>query len=106
MNVDEFAEKMSGVMNDALNRLDEPHPDCVSMISFPQTWSNTACGHGGMAGQAFTTAQTVVVHNEKEAVVYLAWKFAYRVDQPGKSFWQAVSNQKMPSVSDAHEIRD
>jgi hypothetical protein len=38
-----------------------PHDNRIEVHSWPQTWSNTSLGMGGMAGQALTTAQTTVV---------------------------------------------
>lgn len=36
----------------------------ADLYAFPQTWGNTSCGHGGMAGQAITTAMTyAIVHD-------------------------------------------
>lgn len=49
------------------------------LYAFPQTWSNTSCGHGGMAGQAFTTAMTyaIVDHDASMCWVYTRGEFLY-----------------------------
>lgn len=67
--------------------IDNLHRDFVSVYSWPQRWPSTACGFGGMAGQAFTTAQTLVVVYEqvdttltplnKFAVVFHGNQYAY-----------------------------
>jgi hypothetical protein len=49
----------------------------VEVYSFPQTWSSTALGFGGIGGQAFTTAQTVVVSDLQHACVYFGGQLAY-----------------------------
>ena len=54
----------------------------VTVDMFEQTWSDTSCGFGGVAGQAFTSAYTVVVHclDTGEYAVYHSGSFAYKVD--------------------------
>jgi len=48
-----------------------------------QTWPNTSCGHGGIAGQALTTTYVVVVYNEDKGVAraYSAGSLLYEVDK-------------------------
>lgn len=59
-----------------------PYMSDVEVDMFVQTWSDTSCGFGGMAGQAFTSAYTVVVFCEmtSDYAVYHAGQFAYRIN--------------------------
>lgn len=82
----------------------------VEVLLWPQSWPNTACGWPGVAGQAFTTAYTVVVLGPShDAVVYLG-RPAYYLPQEGVSvaarekFYQAVAARSMPSVRDCASV--
>ena len=59
-----------------------PYMSDVTVDMFVQTWSDTSCGFGGMAGQAFTSAYTVVVFCDmtSEYAVYHAGQFAYIIN--------------------------
>lgn len=46
---------------------------------FPQNWSSTALGHGGMGGAASTTAYTTVLKCNNEYLVYFGRGFAYKI---------------------------
>lgn len=56
-----------------------PYTDSVSVHLFPQTWSSTALGFGGIGGQAITTAYTAVVvcPHSNYASVYFNGRHAY-----------------------------
>jgi hypothetical protein len=56
-----------------------PYPNELEIYSFPQQWPSSALGFGGIGGQAFTTATTVVVLCHDEACVYFGGRFAYKV---------------------------
>jgi hypothetical protein len=101
LNSTEFAGKIKEVSQDALKRLDEPHMSNVNLISFPQTWPNTSCGHGGMAGQSVCVAQTVMVDNLKNVCVYFGWKFAYKLPCRAEGLWKYVSDRGLPCVKQA-----
>lgn len=53
--------------------------------SWYQCWPNTSCGFGGVSGQAFTTAPTVVIYSkttrelDEVYYVYHNGRFAYSV---------------------------
>lgn len=70
-----------------------------------QTWPDTSCGFGGIAGQAFTNACTVVVHDpESEAkLVYHRGAFAYRVERPSDKFADLYARRALPGMTDAKE---
>jgi hypothetical protein len=54
---------------------------------FPQTWGNTALGHGGVGGAAVTTAYTVVLecYRTQEFLVYFGRTFCYAVSRQSKN---------------------
>ena len=80
--------------------------DC-EVVMFPQTWSSTALGFGGIGGQAFTSAYTVVVSCAMAgaAAVYFGGRFAYLVGDAhqNESFRQDVANHRMVDCSKAGE---
>ena len=54
----------------------------VSIDMFEQTWSDTSLGFGGIAGQAFTSAYTVVLFcsETQHYYVYHGGRYAYKVN--------------------------
>lgn len=79
--------------------------DC-EVVMFPQTWSSTALGFGGIGGQAFTSAYTVVVSCRLEgaaAAVYFGGSFAYLVEhaRQNQAFREDVANQRMADCAGA-----
>ncbi len=72
-------EMLEGVLADVRQRLaPDVHVDDLAVYAWPQTWSSTALGFGGMGGQALTVAPTTVVVHENTAFVYFAGRPAYR----------------------------
>lgn len=70
---------------------------------FPQTWSNTALGFGGMAGQAFTTAYVVIIGCTYNGTycVYFGGQFAYALSMDklnNETFWADIQNARMADV--------
>lgn len=59
----------------------------VEVYMFVQGWSDTSLGFGGVAGQAFTTAYTVVVFclDTGEYAVYHGGRFAYMIVRESRS---------------------
>ncbi|MFW6030485.1 MAG: hypothetical protein ACOCRO_09565 [Halanaerobiales bacterium] len=43
----------------------------LNFYYFSQTWGNTSLGWGGIAGQAMTTAQTVIFLYDQTACIYI-----------------------------------
>ena len=76
-----------------------------SLISFPQTWSSTALGFGGIGGQAITSAQTVVFTDHHYAFVYFGGGFAYFLERPNDLFWKDLTSQRLEEVSKASIYR-
>ena len=55
-----------------------PHRGDIDVYAFPQSWSDTSLGFGGLAGQAFTSAYTtVIISNLRIAAVYIGGRLAY-----------------------------
>jgi len=75
----------------------------VTTYQFPQQWSNTAIGFGGIAGHAFTMAYTTVVIYKDVACVYFGGRFAYRVNAEGELFNKHLALHRMNQVSDSIE---
>jgi hypothetical protein len=71
---------------------------------FPQTWSSTALGFGGVGGQAMSTAYTVIVTGPGQPVcVYFAGQFAYRIDEPNTTFFEDAMRRTMHEIRGAKE---
>ena len=66
-----------------------------------QHWGNTACGFGGVAGQAITAAPTFVFYDESYelAVVFHAYRFAYVVRRPTQQFFERVAHHNLPGAA-------
>jgi hypothetical protein len=62
---------------------------------FPQVWSSTALGFGGIGGAAITEAYTTVVVLNDVACVYFDGRLAYRIDDFNDTFIEHLKNQKM-----------
>ena len=81
----------------------------VEVVMFPQTWSDTSLGFGGMAGQAFTPAYTVIItHDMSNYCVYFGGRFAYRVNLPEvtakglKNFRDDMAQHRMDDVNSSY----
>ena len=82
-----------------------PYPSELEVFGmFKQAWSDTSCGFGGIAGQAFTDAYTVIVYsmNENVACVYIAGRHAYTIQQPSPTFFEHVRNRQMHGARDGN----
>ncbi len=77
-----------------------PYRHEVEIYAFPQSWSDTSLGFGGMAGQAFTSAYTtVVISDHLHAAVYVGGRLAYLAEVTNE-FMDDVSNHRMLGVCD------
>lgn len=76
--------------------------DLEVVAMFPQIWSSTALGFGGLGGQAITTAYTVVVKSNHDLgyCVYFGARFAYRVARPLPTFFADVQSGRLATVKD------
>lgn len=93
-------ERASGrVEGPFIEKTRRPEPYDCEVVMFPQTWSSTALGFGGMGGQAITSAYTVVVSCDLvgAAAVYFGGRFAYLVEHARQNaeFRQDIANQNM-----------
>jgi hypothetical protein len=72
---------------------------------FPQVWSSTALGFGGLGGQAITSAYTVVIESQvgMGCCVYFGGRFAYRIAKPNETFYTDIAKRQMHKVSGAKE---
>ena len=77
--------------------------DLIVHSMFPQTWSSTALGFGGIGGQAITPAYTVIIESEHGLgyCVYFGGRFAYRIEHPNNDFFNAVVKQHMAQVAES-----
>ena len=76
--------------------------DLIVHAMFPQTWSSTALGFGGVGGQAITPAYTVIIESEHGLgyCVYFGGRFAYRIKRPSDYFFGDIIHQRMAHVSE------
>lgn len=66
----------------------------ADVYMFPKTWPSTACGHGGIGGQAFTETETVVFDICSHGLgvfVYQGSRFSYEISNPNQQFRQDLS---------------
>lgn len=70
---------------------------------FPQVWSSTALGFGGLGGQAITTAYTtVVIGPAGDACVYFGKRLAYHIAQPDRQVLaKDIAQARMVSVAES-----
>lgn len=111
-NWSDFNTMMSEVLIDALSRLQlhierDVTFEEVTVYSWPQVWSDGSCGFGKPAGQALTSAQTVLVMlgGSGPVCVYHRGQFAYLVKHPGKHFWMGMTVYHLPGADDVERIR-
>lgn len=96
------------VLDRSPDGLDLREDDC-DVVVFKQVWSNTACGWPGVAGQAITSAYTVVVLGLcDDAVVYFG-RPAYRLARDANKhdrarFFDALGRRNMPRVNECSSI--
>lgn len=78
----------------------------VEIYSWPQMWSSTACGFGGIGGCAMTIAQTVVIRDiySEECCVFINDRFAYRVSLHNSSFKDKFLEMRAPGLKEAIDL--
>lgn len=88
-------------------RARRPYETEVDVTMFAQTWGSTALGFGGIGGQAFTTAYTVVVQGPAgEALVYFGGRLAYRINRPNHMFNDDIRNRFLLPVGKQRAYED
>ena len=77
--------------------------DVALYAMYPQTWSSTSLGFGGLGGQAITDSYTVVIESLRILgfCVYFGGRFAYRIDKPNSQFWTDIQMQSLSGVDGA-----
>lgn len=71
--------------------------DLTVCAMFPQTWSSTALGFGGVGGQAITSAYVCIIESNLvgQFAVYFGGRLAYVIERPNDKFWEDRSSQRM-----------
>lgn len=82
-----------------------PREDEISVYSFPQLWSSTALGFGGIGGAAMTTAQTVVVIHEHNAAVYFNGYHAYTIEGFNQTLMEDVRSGNIADCDSCGKYR-
>ena len=74
----------------------------IELGVWPQTFSGTGCGFGGIQGRAITqTLTTLVTHRDTGWVlVYHSGKYAYIVREPNDYFHEKVMHRCVPGKVD------
>lgn len=72
----------------------------IDVYSFPQVWSDTALGFGGVGGQSMTTAQTtVVIGMMHDAAIYFGRRLAYHISKPNTELMKDICAHNMASCA-------
>lgn len=69
----------------------------IQVFSFPQQFSDTTLGFGGVGGQAFTTAQMTVVICGINACVYVNGRLCHNIKHYSEKFWDDLLAQNIRS---------
>lgn len=78
----------------------------VNVEMFVQNWSSTALGFGGIGGQAFTNAYTIIISGPSgEYAVYFGGRFAYMIEHPTDKFYQDLREHSMLPVAQAGKYK-
>lgn len=75
----------------------------AKVLSWPQVWSTTTMGFGGIGGAMMTWAQTVVLHVGQRYLVYHGGRFAYRIESASPSFRNCLEVRKLAGQHDREE---
>jgi hypothetical protein len=64
---------------------------------FPQTWSSTALGFGGIGGQAITSAYVCIIESNLVGgyAVYFGGRLAYVINRPNEKFIGDIERHRM-----------
>ena len=85
--------------DDCFVQKSRPHSfyDLTVYSMFPQTWSSTALGFGGIGGQAITSAYVCVIESNLvgQFAVYFGGRLAYVIERPNEKFMEDISRQRM-----------
>lgn len=99
------------VINDMKDKMVRENPGCfnddIEVYAFPQVWSSTALGFGGIGGQAISSANTVVLVADHLDLAYVFFNsgFAYKVKSITREFMEDVYGHRMKSVREVGYYR-
>lgn len=90
---------VESLLEDFLKRIKaEGSLEELEWYAFPQGWSDTTLGFGGVGGQMMCGAQTVIVGHWYRYGVYFGGRFAYEVERPNEIFFEDMRNWKMADI--------
>jgi hypothetical protein len=71
--------------------------DMTVYAMFPQTWSSTALGFGGIGGQAISSAYVCIIESNLVGgfAVYFGGRLAYVINRPNERFEQDITCHRM-----------
>jgi hypothetical protein len=71
--------------------------DLTVYSMFPQTWSSTALGFGGIGGQAITSAYVCIIESNliRGYAVYFGGRLAYVINRPNEKFIEDIERHRM-----------
>jgi len=71
--------------------------DLTVYSMFPQTWSSTALGFGGIGGQAITSAYVCIIESNLVGgyAVYFGGRLAYVIERPNEKFIEDIERHRM-----------
>lgn len=75
--------------------------ELVVFAMFPQLWSSTALGFGGIGCQAFTQAYTLVIKHQSMLYVYFDGRYAYCVNEGNDAFIKDVQKCRLASCDES-----
>ena len=104
MRLTKIVQELLAINDDLTNRTyGNVDNDVAGIYMFPQIWSSTALGFGGIGGQAITEAMTYIVDPDYNSplYVYFAGEFAYAVKEPNDAFREDVRKHCMASVAES-----
>jgi hypothetical protein len=75
--------------------------DLTVYSMFPQTWSSTALGFGGIGGQAITSAYVCIIESNLVGgyAVYFGSRLAYVINRPNDKFADDIERHRMVDAS-------
>lgn len=76
-------------------------------IIYPQTWSSTTLGFGGIGGSALTTAPTIAIESMGQIFVFFGERFAYSKaveELPEEIYSRIFKRYDAPSVMEFNQL--
>ena len=100
-------ERFWNAIKDKLTPEEKKYYPDFSLYMFPQAWSDTSLGFGGIGGQAITTGYTTVIIelNSNYCGVFFNERLAYVIKNPNDKFFDDLHNMKMSNVVHSNSYR-